>query len=181
MASDMQLGADKMWDNISESLNSLGEKRFMNTKSSQILFLDLSMKASELKRAEVFELTGAKTSTLTSQVMDLKEKMENEYISIYNKMDEEKLKIQQNMAIYKNENSTQLEEEEAEHQVRCQRHEADIMKLAGMVTGNGTQHRESVRGGSVISARVATMVRETEENFAKLLFVQSRSAAHVDT
>ena len=132
------------------------------------------MKAYEQKRAEAFELTGTKTSTLTSQVVILKEKMKNEYISIYNKIDDEKLKIQQNMAIFSDDKATNLEEEDTQNQDRFKRHVSEITKLAGMVTGNGTQHRETVRGSSVVTSRLSTLVRETEENFAKLLFVQSR-------
>ena len=119
-------------------------------------------------------MTGTKTSTLTSQVVILKEKMKNEYISIYNKIDDEKLKIQQNMAIFSDDKATNLEEEDTQNQDRFKRHVSEITKLAGMVTGNGTQHRETVRGSSVVTSRISTLVRETEENFAKLLFVQSR-------
>ena len=95
------------------------------------------MKASEQKRAEAFELTGAKTSTLTRQVVNLKEKMENEYISIYNKMDEEKLKIQQNMAIFNDDTAANLEEDETQNiKDRFKIHVSEIMKLAGMVYNN---------------------------------------------
>ena len=94
------------------------------------------MKASEQKRAEAFELTGAKTSTLTRQVVNLKEKMENEYISIYNKMDEEKLKIQQNMAIFNDDTAANLEEDETHNMDHFKIHVLEIMKLAGIVYNN---------------------------------------------
>ena len=45
----------------------------------------------------------------------------------------------------------------------------EILKLAG----NCTKHKERVRGNSVVCLRIISLVRETEENFAKLLFVQS--------
>ena len=38
LASDMQLGADKMWDNLSESLNSLGEKTLYEYKEPDSFF-----------------------------------------------------------------------------------------------------------------------------------------------
>ena len=143
-------------------------------QSDKSLFLDLKIKASEQKRSEAFELTGSKTATLTSQVMTLKEKMEKEYISIYENMDEEKLKIQKTLALLKDDKTTELDKEETQGQDRSKKHLLEIKNLAGMVTGNGTQHKETVRGNSVVSSRLSTLIRETEENFAKLLFVQSR-------
>ena len=143
-------------------------------QSDKSLFLDLKIKASEQRRSESFELTGSKTATLTSQVMTLKEKMEKEYISIYENMDEEKLKIQKTLALSKDDKTTELDKEETQGQERSKKHLLEIKNLAGMVTGNGTQHKETVRGNSVVSSRLATLIRETEENFAKLLFVQSR-------
>ena len=86
------------------------------------VYLDLRMKASEQKRSEAFELTGSKTATLTSEVMTLKEKMENEYISIYNSMDEEKLKIQKTLALLKNDKTTELDKEETQGQERSKKH-----------------------------------------------------------
>ena len=100
--------------------------------------------------------------------------MENEYISIYNNINEEKLKIQQKMAILKDDKSAKLEKEETKSLETSGQHMSEIKNLVAMVTGNGTQHKETVRGSSVITSRVATLVRETEENFAKLMFVQSR-------
>ena len=143
-------------------------------QSDKSLFLDLKIKASEQKRSEAFELTGSKTATLTSQVMTLKEKMEKEYISIYENMDEEKLKIQKTLALSKDDKTTELDKEETQGQERSKKHLLEIKNLAGMVTRNGTQHKETVRGNSVVSSRLSTLIRETEENFAKLLFVQSR-------
>ena len=134
---------------------------------------------SEKKRSDGFELTGEKTSTQTTEVMVLKEQMENEYVSIHNNMEEEKLKIQQNLAILKDDKTMELEKEETQGQDKSQSHMFEILKLAGMVTGNGTQHKATVRGNSVMWSRVSTLVRETEENFAKLLFVQSRLAANM--
>mgnify|MGYP007022723927 CR=1 FL=1 len=71
----------------------------------------------------------------------------------------------------------ELDKEETQGQERSKKHLLEMKNLAGMVTGNGTQHKETVRGNSVVRSRVSTLVRETEENFAKLLFVQSRLAA----
>ena len=175
LAFHMQLDSDKNWEALSESLDSLGEHTFGRCKDERdSLFLDLRVKASEKKRSDGFELIGERTSTLTKQVQHLKEQMENEYISIQNNMDEEKLKIQQNLAILRDEKTTKLEKEEVQGQDKSQGHLLEISKLAAMVTGNGTQHKETVRGNSVVSSRLSTLVRETEENFAKLLFVQSR-------
>ena len=115
--------------------------------------LDLRIKASEQKRSEAFELTGSKTATLTSEVMTLKEKMENEYVSIYNNMEEEKLKIQKTLALLKNDKTTELEKEETQGQERSKKHLLEVKNLAGLVTGNGTQHKETVRGNSVVSSR----------------------------
>ena len=117
------------------------------------VYLDLRIKASEQKRSEAFELTGSKTATLTSEVMTLKEKMENEYVSIYNNMDEEKLKIQKTLALLKDDKTTELDKEEAQGQERSKKHMLEVKNLAGMVTGNGTQHKETVRGNSVVSSR----------------------------
>ena len=139
----------------------------------------MRVKASEKNRSDGFELTGEKTYTLTKQVMVLKEQMENEYVSVHNNMKEEKLKIRQNLAILKADKTTELEKEETQGKDKCRCHMLEILKLAGMVTGNGTQHKETVRGNSVMWSRVSTLVRETEENFAKLLFVQSRLAANM--
>ena len=139
----------------------------------------MRVKASEKNRSDGFELTGEKTNTLTKHVRVLKEQMENEYVSIRNNMNEEKLKIRQNLAILKADKTTELEKEETQGQDKCRCHMLEILKLAGMVTGNGTQHKETVRGNSVVWSRVSTLVRETEENFAKLLFVQSRLAANM--
>ena len=119
-------------------------------------------------------MTGSKTATLTTEVMTLKEKMEKEYISIYNSMDEEKLKIQKTLALLKDDKTTELDRAETKGQDRSKKHMLEVKNLAAMVTGNGTQHKETVRGNSVVSSRVSTLIRETEENFAKLLFVQSR-------
>ena len=138
------------------------------------VYLDLRIKASEQKRSEAFELTGSKTATLASKVMTLKEKMEKEYISIYNNMDEEKLKLQKTLALLKDDKTTELDRAETKGQDRSKKHMLEVKNLAAMVTGNGTQHKETVRGNSVVSSRVSTLIRETEENFAKLLFVQSR-------
>ena len=115
--------------------------------------LDLRIKASEQKRSEAFELTGSKTATLTSKVMTLKEKMENEYVSIYNSMEEEKLKIQKILALLKDDKTTELDKEETQGQERSKKHLLEVKDLAGMVTGNGTQHKETVRGNSVVSSR----------------------------
>ena len=134
----------------------------------------MRVKASEKKRSECFELIGERTSALTKEVQHLKEQMENEYISIQNIIDEEKLKIQQNLAILRDDKTTKLEKEEVQGQDKSKGHMLEILQLATMVTGNGTQHKETVRGNSVVSSRLSTLVRETEENFAKLLFVQSR-------
>ena len=180
LASHMQFDSDKKWEALSESLDSLGEHIFGRCKDEwDSLFLDLKVKASEKKRSDCFELIGERTSTLTKEVQHLKEQMENEYISIQNIIDEEKLKIQQNLAILRDDKTTKLEKEEVQGQDKSKGHMLEILQLATMVTGNGTQHKETVRGNSVVSSRLSTLVRETEENFAKLLFVQSRWGANI--
>ena len=57
--------------------------RYKETES----FFSLRVQATEKKRSDGFELTGEKTSTQTTEVMVLKEQMENEYVSIHNNME----------------------------------------------------------------------------------------------
>ena len=74
----------------------------MRCKETESFFrFESKLKASEKKRSDGFELTGEKTSTLTKQVLVLKEQMENKYVSIHNNMEEENLKIHTNLAILK--------------------------------------------------------------------------------
>ena len=126
------------------------------------------------KRSEAFELTKENASTLTKRVMNFKEQMENEYRSIYDKMDEEERNINIQLKTIKNYKTTDLEKLERQSQLWSRGHGEEIDNFGGQVTGNGRQHKSTVRGSAVITSRVRTLVKETEENFNKLLFVQSR-------
>ena len=130
----------------------------------------------EKEQIRKFDITEKKEDELGKKLSEIEEEIQLNVEQILKNLEVEKSKFAKDLDDFKNTIDKIVLEKELSETDESKRHVEKIHSCLHEVSKNETKHIENVRLNTVNTSRIRSNVKETEENFSKLLFVQSRNS-----